>query len=303
MWGAVKNYRTALMTAFVWTVYYVFASLCSKRLSAIAMGFIIRVVCLLLLGAFLLFDKAGTFRIDRRAVPLFLIIGFNSFMLDFTAFSGFQATSNSATGTLLLKSDVIMVNIVTVLLTRQKFRLTDWLFTLLALVGVCFVLDVSFDSGFFVRPANLYFLGSAAFVTFNVFVIRHTQAKFCLEPATIGFYNNLMSLLWFTGALLLTGVGHAAKAAGTAIEILLWLLVASVGQCLIYIYYYKSIGKYPIWIVKVVLLLIPVLSMAADLVMQKPLSPMSLVGAAIVLASAAGVLLTHRETAPTTIRA
>ncbi len=68
---------------------------------------------------------------------------FLGFLLDITAFMGFR-TEAAVYGIVLLKCNVLMVNVISALFFKQKFTLMDWVYTMIMLLGVVLVMDIDF---------------------------------------------------------------------------------------------------------------------------------------------------------------
>ena len=126
-----------------WSVYYAVSKVVVDRTgSALLAGFLLRSAALVFLTAQLLLD--GSFRRlfhQGKAVFLLLLVGLFGFLLDLFANLGYAGGSLS-TGTALLKTDVLMVNLVTVIVYHKRLYLSDWIGTGIMLLGVLLVLGV-----------------------------------------------------------------------------------------------------------------------------------------------------------------
>ena len=175
------GFRSTLMVAGMvvsWSIYYAVSKvLVDATGSALLAGFLLRTAALLFLTLQLLFDGNFTRLFHQgKAVRILLVIGLFGFLLDLFANLGYAGGSLS-TGTALLKTDVLMVNLVTVILFHKKLYASDWLGTLLMLAGVLLVLGVDFG-GMELHPTDLFFLLSAACVSANAFIIKAAQEKY-----------------------------------------------------------------------------------------------------------------------------
>ena len=284
-----------------WSVYYAVSKIVVGLTgSALLTGFLLRAAALVFLTAQLLLD--GNFRrLFRRgrAVPILLLIGLMGFLLDLFANLGY-AGGDLSTGTALLKTDVLMVNLATVILYRKKLYLSDWIGTLVMLLGVLLVLGVDLR-GMRFAATDLFFLLSAACVTVNAFLIKRAQEKYGEDADTISYYNNFVVLLLFGCSAGITGriVPDALRFDGSA-----WLLIALGGlaQTGIYFFYYRNLRHFEVWLVKLYLLLMPVVSCLIGLFfLGEELSAGKAAGILVVLAGAALILLRarlHREPSP-----
>ena len=277
-----------------WSVYYAVSKiLVDATGSPLLAGFLLRAAALVFLTAQLLLD--GSFRRlfhQGRAVYILVLIGVFGFLLDLFANLGYAGGALS-TGTALLKTDVLMVNLVTVILYHKKLYLTDWLGTLIMLGGVLLVLGVDFG-GMELHVTDLFFLLSAACVTANAFVIKTAQEKYHEDADMIGFYNNFVVLLLFG-----TGSAVAGQLRPQVLEIVSrfgWLIaLGGLGQTGIYFFYYRNLRHFEVWLVKLYLLLMPVLSCFIGVFfLHEELTVKKLLGILVVLTGAALILLRSR---------
>ena len=277
-----------------WSVYYAVSKiLVDATGSALLAGFLLRTAALVFLTVQLLLDK--NFRRlfhQGKAVFILVLIGVFGFLLDLFANLGYAGGSLS-TGTALLKTDVLMVNLVTVILYHKKLYLTDWIGTLVMLFGVLLVLGVDFG-GMELHVTDLFFLLSAACVTANAFVIKTAQEKYHEDADMIGFYNNFVVLLLFGLGSGLTG--QITPAVWDTLRRWGWLIaLGGLGQTGIYFFYYRNLKHFEVWLVKLYLLLMPVLSCFIGVFfLGEELTAKKLLGILVVLSGAAVILLRSR---------
>ena len=277
-----------------WSIYYAVSKvLVDATGSALLAGFLLRSAALVFLTAQLLLDGSFARLFHQgKAVLVLLVIGVFGFLLDLFANLGYAGGSLS-TGTALLKTDVLMVNLVTVILYHKKLYLSDWLATLLMLAGVLLVLGVDFG-GMELHPTDLFFLLSAACVTANAFIIKTAQEKYHEDADMISYYNNFVVLLLFGSTAALAG-DIRAEAMGTIPGF--WWLVALGGlaQTGIYFFYYRNLKRFEVWLVKLYLLLMPVLSCFIGVFfLNEELTVKKMLGILVVLAGAAVIVLRGR---------
>ena len=284
-----------------WSIYYAVSKVVvSATGSPLLAGFLLRSSALAFLTAQLLLD--GNFsRLfhQGKAVRILLMIGVFGFLLDLFANLGYAGGSLS-TGTALLKTDVLMVNLVSVILYKKKLYASDWLGTFVMLFGVLMVLGVDFGS-MRVSVFDLFFILSAMCVTANAFIIKRAQDKYHEDADMISYYNNFVVLLLFGSSAAVTGDlgGFAWGSLGK----LWWLvLLGGLAQTGIYFFYYRNLKRYEVWVVKLCLLLMPVVSCFIGLFfLNEELTAKKMLGILVVLAGAAVLLLRgriHHEGAP-----
>ncbi len=282
-----------LAMVLAWSVYYTVSKLMVDRTgSAYAAGFLLRSFALIFLTVQLCLDGSlpQLFR-QGRGIWTLLLIGVFGFLLDLFANLGY-ASGSLSTGTALLKTDVLMVNLVTVLLYRQKLYATDWLGTGIMLAGVLLVLGVDLE-GLRFSVTDLFFLASAACVTANAFLIKGAQTRWNAQADMISYYNNLVVLLLFGASTLARGDLRELGETGPGF----WALAALGGlaQTGIYFFYYRNLRRSEVWIVKLWLLLMPVVSCFIGAVfLRESLRWSKLLGIAVVLLGAGIILLRTR---------
>ena len=277
-----------------WSLYYTASKvLVGATGSALLTGFLLRSSALVFLTAQLLLDGSFSRLFHKgRTLGILLLIGVFGFLLDLFANLGYAGGSLSA-GTALLKTDVLMVNLVTVILYRRKLSFADWLGTFVMLAGVLLVLGVDFG-GMRPNPRDLFFLLSAACVTANAFIIKRAQDRYGEDADSISYYNNFVVLLLFG---LVSGLGgELGSFRGESLRGLWWLVVlGGLAQTGIYFFYYRNLKTHEVWQVKLALLLMPVLSCFIGVFfLGEELTAKKLLGIAVVLLGAALLLLRGR---------
>ena len=290
------NLKYTLMVAGMvisWSIYYAVSKVVVDATdSARLAGFLLRSAALVFLTIQLVADKNFTRLFHQgKAVLILVLIGVFGFLLDLFANLGYAGGSLS-TGTALLKTDVLMVNLATVILYRKKLFFSDWLGTAIMLGGVLLVLGVDFG-GMSLHVTDLYFLLSAACVSANAFIIKAAQERYHEDADMISYYNNAVVLLLFAGSAALCGDFRLPADMSRGF----WPLVVLGGlaQTGIYFFYYRNLKHFEVWIVKLYLLLMPVLSCFIGVFfLNEELTTKKLLGILIVLAGAAVILLRGR---------
>ena len=288
-----KGRDAAMIAGMVisWSVYYAVSKyMVSATGSPFAAGFLLRLSALAFLTVQLLADGRfkSLFR-QGKAVLILVVIGVFGFLLDLFANLGY-AGGTLSTGTALLKTDVLMVNLITVTVYHKKLYASDWLGSLIMLLGVLLVLGLDIH-GFSFRPADLFFLLSALCVTVNAFLIKAAQEKYRRDTDSISYYNNFTVLVLFAAFSFMRG-DLRALAPGNIPRF--WGLVALGGlsQTCIYFFYYRNLKQHEVWIVKLWLLLMPVVScLIGVLFLGETLTGRKLLGIGIVILGAAVILL------------
>ena len=292
MKGRFKDIGMIAGMVVAWTVYYAVSKyMVDATNSPYAAGFLLRMAALV----FLTVQLAATggfkdlFR-QGKATVILLIIGVFGFLLDLFANLGYASGGSLGTGTALLKTDVLMVNLLTVAIYHKRLYATDWIGSILMLFGVLLVLGLDFSALTF-RPTDLFFIASAACVTANAFIIKAAQDKHKQRADTISYYNNFVVLLLFAAFAISRGDLSALRPSETPG---FWWLVALGGlaQTCIYFFYYRNLKRHEVWVVKLWLLLMPVLScIVGVLFLHEEPTVWKLVGIGVVLIGAGIILL------------
>ena len=289
----MKGKSVCMMLAMVlaWSVYYTVSKiLVDATGSAYVTGFLLRLAALVFLTAQIFADGSAKQMLKQgRSVWILLLISVFGFLLDLFANLGYAGGSLS-TGTSLLKTDVLMVNLVTVAVYHKKLYSTDWLGTGIMLLGVLLVLGVDF-SGFRLHLTDLFFLLSAACVTANAFLIKSAEEKRGKDSDTISYYNNFVVFLLFGAFTLvrgdLRGIGEKAFSGFWPL-----VLLGGLAQTGIYFFYYRNLRRHEVWVVKLWLLGMPIVSSLIGVVfLHERLTLWKLVGIAVVLIGAGIILL------------
>jgi len=290
-----KQYAVVILLALIWSLNFISMGIVNKEINPFSTGSMVRFFTLIILTLIIIVKKQHLSLVMLNgAMPKLLCIGALGFLLDLTSFIGFQH-SDSSTGTILLKTDVVIANILTILIFKQKFTKKDWFFTFTMLFGVCLVLGINPLSLSF-KIYDIFFILSAVFVTLNAFLIQHVQKKHNIANHVIAYYNNLLTFLFFTVSMIITNNTFNLFKAVNNNGIIMLVLAGSITQTLVYMLYYKSLAKLPVWIIKVILLLIPVFTMLINITLFKQLITLThFIGTILVIVSAAGIIHLHNK--------
>lgn len=225
---------------------------------------------------------------------MLIIIGCLGFLVDVFANIGFKFSTVSK-GSALLRTDVLMANFISVLILKERLNKFDWLFSVVMFVGVLLVLGINFTNIMF-NPYDLFFILSAAAVTINAYIIQKTQKKYQADNDVIAYYNNLIVVIAFTVASLVTSDYKILIAIDSGGWFIPLVLAGGMAQMLVYIFYYGNLKKYPVWFIKIVLLFVPVVSAVAGiLVFNDVLTVINIIGIVIVLIGAFGIIIVQKN--------
>lgn len=276
----------------IWGGYYVASRQALLSMPVFATGIVIRALTMLLLTAMMAWRGELRQLFQVRYVWKWLCaIGVFGFLLDTTAFIGLQM-SPAGIGTALLKCDIIFINLISVYLYKERFTIVEWLLSFIMLFGVFLVLDIDFVHIELFNAGNIFFILSALFVSINAFLIKEAQ-KHPKNPASnnvIAYYNNFITMLFFVAASIHTGQLPALAGDGYSVA----LFLAGLGQTLIYVVYYYNLRHNPVWLVKILLLLMPIVAAGISYVLfDEVMNTLQFLGLCIVLIGSFFILLLH----------
>ncbi len=286
------KYGNVILLAFIWGTLYAAQGFANKNISTYTTGVFTFVIVLALLTVTLL--AQGKFKdlfTVKALLPKLLLIGIIGFSVNFTNFFGFKF-GNAQTGAFLLKTDVLMVNFVSLLVYKEKFTKKDWLYSLGMFVGVLMIIGVDFSAMTF-NFGDIFFLLSAALLTWNTFNISGVlkQKKTPITQITVAYYNVLITMTLFITMFIATGSVGEVSIVFSSVPILVALVISGLTQYGLFLSYYKALAELPAWIVKVILLLIPIITMILTFFIYGTVpTMMALVGCAVVLLSAFGII-------------
>ena len=298
MESAGKGLAPLLILPVIWGSYYVASQKWVGYTSVFTSGVGIRLVTFVLLTVIMM--KRGEFSLlfqTKGVLKRLLLIGTLGFLLDLTAFIGLSMSS-AASGTALLKCDVLMVNVMSMIIYKQRFSWKAWGCTLVMLFGVFLVMGIDFTSFEIGNPGNIFFLLSAFFVSCNAFVIKSVQLdeKNPTCDDVVAYYNNFVTLLYFTATSLIMRTLGQFSVVTREPWAALALALAGLGQTLIYVVYYYNLRNYPVWLVKTFLLFMPLVSTVITFVLfGEVMVAAQYIGMAVVIAGALGILLEQKH--------
>lgn len=293
----LKKYLNVILLSFVWGGLYAAQGYANKIIDPYAAGVVIFGITMFL---FLITIIKNNLIPDLKEAKVLwkklLLIGIVGFSINLTNFIAFKVGS-AQTGAFLLKTDIIMVNFVSLLIYKEKFSKKDWLYTFTMLTGVFMILGIN--------PINLefklgdtLFLLSAALLTWNTFNIKNlvSNNSVKISSMTVAIYNGFITMCLFIMMVVFTNKIEFISIAFSKTDVLIALVLSGIFQYLLYLMYYKALSELPAWLVKVILLLIPVITLIITTVLFKTIpTTLSLIGCAIVLLSSLGIISEQRN--------
>lgn len=295
---SVGLFLSLLTLSLVWGSYYVANRVSLQSLSPFFVGLVVRAITFVLLLTLMAFKRRvkELFRV-KGILPKLLLIGILGFSLDITAFIGLRLSS-AANGAVLLKSDVLFANLITIFFLKERFSYRDWLYTGAILFGVGLVMNIDLMHFRFEGIGDLFFLLSALFVSLNAFVIKSVQFD-RVNPASdnvIAFYNNFVTMCIFSVIFFLSDRGSSLSTVRENSDLIFPLIYAGSMQTMIYLLYYFNLRRLPVWLVKITLLLMPVFAtILSFLLLKEGLKVIQVFGMIIVLICTAGIIVEQKR--------
>lgn len=293
-----KSTIPLFLLAVIWGCYYIATQKAVEHMSVFTVGIVIRFITMILLSVVMVRKKElkDLFKI-KGAVKKLLLIGILGFLLDLTAFIGLTL-SQAGSGTALLKCDILFVNLITIFIYKQKFTKFEWGYTFVMLFGVLMVMRLNFSNFKLGNKGDIFFILSALFVSINAFVIKSAQKdkRNPIKNNVIAYYNNFITMILFVITASFMGVIGQLKLFGNDSFITKALVLAGIGQTLIYIIYYYNLKRFPVWIVKVFLLFLPIVAAVVSFILFKEtMVKQQYIGMVIVILGALGILMEQRK--------
>ncbi len=294
----IKLIMPLLFLPIVWGTYYVATNAAVELMSIFSVGIVIRFVTMLFLtGIIAITGKLKDLLNVKGVLKRLLFIGIFGFLIDLTAFIGLTL-SPVGIGTALLKCDIIFVNIISMLIYKYHYSKFDWAYTFIMLIGVFLIMKVNFSFMELGKSGNIFFILSALFTSINAFIIKSVQLdKYNpVSDKVVAYYNNFITMILFISFSILNGDVIQLKIVGQGPFLIKALLVAAVGQTLIYLIYYYNLRYCPVWIVKVFLLFMPIVTtFISFIIFNEKMTMTQITGMAVVLIGALGLLIGQKR--------
>lgn len=283
----MKKHLLPIMV-IAWSIYYILCDMLIDVLeSPYFVGFLIRTITFVGLTVFMLASKKMKFNI-REPKSFFVVIAtaILVFVFDCLINVGLQHSS-AASGTALLKIEMVFVLILNGALSNRKISARDGVVALSMAVG-SFLIVLGDVRTWGVDWWSLLFILSAMLNSVCAFLIKKTQEKYEISSYKIVYINNMVSwLLYFCLAFVFEG-----SVFFNVTELYnsnLWLIgiLCSICQMALMLTYYQALAKYQVWIVKASLLLIPIITLFVNVLFSsESITLVQIVGIGVTLTSA-----------------
>ncbi len=282
---------------FSWSIYYV---LCDYIIDIIGSpyltGFFLRAITFVILTVFLLVGKKFSFEFNNKKFFVFVVlIGILAFVFDSLINVGLKY-STATTGTALLKTEMIFVLLLNSLFGKKKIEFMDGVLAFFMACG-SFLIVMGDWNHFSVDWWSLLFVLSAFLNTICAYSIKRIQEKYDVSSYQIAYVNNTISLIMYFAIVVIADCNFFANQfeyIGTSVPFV--VILCGGCQSTLMLTYYCALGKHEVWIVKTVLLIIPIFTLICDVALQEvAIFLPQLIGLVITIGAALLMILKDRQ--------
>lgn len=259
----IDTRKVTLLSVMViaWSVYYILdGSLITAIQSPYLVGLLLRIGTFLTMTVVFTLSKQLKWVFQSwKEVARVSLVATVAFLFDFLINIGLQHSSASS-GTALLKTEILFVFLIDAFIRKKRLNAIEYTLSLLMAVGV-FLIVAGGRSTFDVW--SILFVISAILNSFCAFEIKKIQADYSIDSYQIAYFNNIVSLIFYAivTALFVEKGSFAQLGNLNFYQLLLCILC----QTLLMLTYYKALQITQVWIVKVVQLAIPILTILIQL--------------------------------------
>ncbi|MEW5922214.1 MAG: DMT family transporter, partial [Bacillota bacterium] len=223
----------------------------------------------------------------RRLMELHLV-GFLAGIIYLLELQGLKLSSAINAG-ILLRTDLLFSLLLGFFLLRERLSKVDVAAMAAMVAGVLLVMGVSPAEMESFSVGDLMITGAAFILAVNAYLIKGRLKD--VENTIIAFYNTTITALWFAASATAAGIwGHWGQIPQWGWTLVGLCTVLNIAQ---YLSYYQAIKLLPIWLLRTLSLVTPVITVAAgaallrDTVTLSQLIGILLVGGGVVIISLA----------------
>jgi len=253
-------------------------------------GFLTRAFyCLILLLSVLFSGRAKDLQSARKLGWVLVVVGITNFTINFLGLLGLKY-STAASGAILLRTDILFSIVISSFLFKQRLLIFDWVSIIFMIIGILMVMNVDLMEFEFRQLGNVFFLLSAFLLAANAFIIKIKLRL--LEDMVIAFYSNIISTLCFFLVFVLSGdsLRNVQLLFHKPHLLLVFFILGLTGTTGVLFYYY-SLRRLSLWMVRTLLLLIPIVSIILSRIFLKEgLNAIQILGMVIVLGNAVWIV-------------
>ena len=288
-------YAALALAILTWGLEYPLMKSVMDTLGPLGVGAVMFPIAAVLLGVQL--ALRGAFCRDRlpecRVFGRMFLIGLIGFVLNAAALLAIRFTSVTNTAT-LARTDVLFSLVLSALFFHEKVERSAWLMTPLMLAGICLMTGIFTNSLDIGNVGDGLILFSAFLVALNAYIIRHAAQQ--ADPSLIGFINTTVNgILFIAAVLFFTPAGEAVALLGRGFSNPVALTLGGLAA-LFFTTYYIALRALPVWKVRLLMLLIPVVAtLAGRIWLKETVSVIQVAGMVLICTGAAGVTIVKQS--------
>ena len=285
------------LMVIAWSIYYILCDILIDVLgSPYFVGLLLRTITFVGLTIFLLLGQKMKFKIkEPKHFVAIITTAVLAFVFDCLINIGLQYSS-ATSGTALLKTEMVFVLLFSWFLNKRKLCARDAVIALSMSAG-SFMIVLGNLHSWRVDWWSLLFVLSAMLNSICAFSIKKIQEKCDIGSYQIVYINNTISLLLYLVAEFVFD-GSVFLNITQMYQSNLWLVGAVCGICqmTLMLTYYSALSKYPVWIVKAILLLIPIITLFLNVLFSSErITLVQVIGIGITLFSAFILILRENK--------
>jgi drug/metabolite transporter (DMT)-like permease len=200
-----------------------------------------------------------------------------------------------ASASALSRSDILFTLILSSAIFHEKIRKASIFFIPLMLVGIAITTDLDFRAMKLDSIGDFLILGSAILLSVNAFIIKKFMKG--AGGVNLALANCAVNVVFFSAAAMI----FVPSASIALVSFKSWILMISCGCCsfLFFVGYYAALKHLPVWEVRLLCLGVPaVAAFAGYFFLGESMSFYKIMGVSIIVAGAAGIILSGRKKTP-----
>ncbi len=242
-------------------------------------------------GSFLLFlyslRNKGLWESISTNLHLLIPIGLIGSTLNMFWIFGIKNTSISNSA-ILGRADILFTLLLSSLLFKEKIKKNDIIAIVVMVLGIIIAMRSDMSSFQFGNNGDYYILIAAFLISINAFFIKKCVQK--VKGEVIGFVNTFINTICFTIAVFVLNESKTLFEIPT--NTLVLLLFAGLSVALFCIGYYEGLKELPVWKVRLLCLLVPLVAIIANWILYNKMPTIwQIGGGCLVLGGASAIVL------------
>ena len=283
----IKNYLYIALAIAAWSFEYILIKAVAQQVSPLLSGAIIFVTAAICLYSFILSTRqqAESAKQISNNIGKILLIGIIGTGCNILWITGTASTA-VANAAVLGRTDIIFSLILAITIFHEKISKRALLFVPLVIFGLFLLLKHRIGQVSFGNSGDYMILGSAFLLSLNAFIIKHSMKN--ISGAALALGNCLINSLIFIGIQFFYKPRDCF--AGCDYRTVGLLALCGVCSFIFFIGYYKSLKLFPVWEVRLLTLIVPVLvAFIGYIVFDSRLALPQLLGGILILFGAGAI--------------